>query len=784
MPQDTEGVAQMAADVDMDRSERCRIRVRGVVQGVGFRPFVFRLAQQLDLAGWVRNDGEGVEMEVQGAPGNLSALMARLMKEMPSLARIDAIEHEACAPLAQDRGFTIRRSESGAVTTAIGHDSTVCPDCLDELFDPTNRRWRYALINCTHCGPRYTLTGRLPYDRANTSMAGFVQCDACQDEYDAPAHRRFHAEPNACPDCGPQLSLLQADGVRVASHDPVADALLHLLTGHIVAIKGVGGFNLVCDARNPEAVERLRTRKVRGDKPFAVMVASVASARPYAKVSSEEAELLESAERPIVLLSKRSDADAHLWGVAPDLDQIGLMLPNSPLHYLLFHDEAGRPAGTDWLDEAQPMALVVTSANPGGEPLVIGNDEALERLSGIADLYLMHDREVLVRCDDSVARLSGGAPSFIRRARGYTPKAIRLTHKGPPTLAFGSYLKNTICLTRGDEAFLSPHIGDLSNPATCTAMDATAEHLMTVLACRPEWIACDRHPDVYATQAAHCYAEAHSLPLIAVQHHHAHIGAVLAEHGVDEPVLGLALDGVGLGDDGAAWGGELLRVDGAQFARLGHLQSLALPGGDRAAREPWRMAASALHAMDLSEDITERFGHLRGADRIGALLDAGTHCPPTTSMGRWFDAAAGLLGVCDVMHYEGEAAMRLESLAAEYGPALALPGGWHVDCDNRLDLMPTLLALRNTAEAHRGAAIFHATLVAALEAWVMATARSEGLRTVALGGGCFLNRLLTEGLSRRLTVRGLTVLRARQAPTNDGGLALGQAWVAIRSAMA
>ncbi|MBT0959777.1 carbamoyltransferase HypF [Denitromonas sp. IR12] len=772
----------MNADGTGARLARNRIRVRGVVQGVGFRPFVFRLAQQLDLAGWVRNDGAGVEMEVQGPPGNLSALLARMIKEAPPLARVDTVERADCTPLTGDRGFTIRPSEGGAVTTAIGPDTAVCPACLGELFDPANRRWRYALINCTECGPRYTLTRHLPYDRANTSMAGFVQCETCQDEYDAPAHRRFHAEPNACPDCGPQLALVQADGVRVASRDPVADALLHILTGHIVAIKGVGGFNLVCDARNPEAVERLRERKQRGDKPFAVMVANVASARQYARVGNAEAALLKAPERPIVLLDKLSDADMHLWGVAPDLDQVGLMLPNAPLHYLLFHDEAGRPSGTAWLDAPQPLALVMTSANPGGEPLVIDNTEALARLAGIADLYLMHDRDVLVRCDDSVARIADGAPAFVRRARGYTPQAIRIGRKGPPVLAFGSYLKNAVCLTRGDEAFLSQHVGDLSNAATCAAMDATVEHLMTVLACRPEWIACDRHPDSYATQAAHRFAEAHELPLIAVQHHHAHIGAVLAEQPVDEPVLGLALDGVGLGDDGTAWGGELLRVDGASFERLGHLAPLALPGGDRAAREPWRMAASALHAMGRSAEIAPRFAHQRGSERIGALLDAGTRCPPTTSMGRWFDAAAGLLGVCEVMHYEGEAAMRLEALASHYGPAFAQPGGWHIDAANTLDLMPTLAALTG-GDAPRGAAVFHATLVAALEAWVASTARAQGLRTVALGGGCFLNRQLAEGLSRRLSTRGLTVLRARQAPTNDGGLALGQAWVAIRAAM-
>lgn len=763
--------------------ERRHVRVRGVVQGVGFRPFVYRLAQELDLAGWVRNDAQGVEMEVQGLPGNISALLVRMVKEAPRLARVERVEtgHRALDP--DDRGFTIRPSRGGAVTTAIGPDTAVCPDCLAELFDPGDRRWRYPFINCTHCGPRFTITRELPYDRSNTSMAGFEQCEACHDEYDAPTHRRFHAEPNACPVCGPSLSYYRDDGVRVATRDPVADALLAILSGQIVAIKGLGGFNLVCDARNPEAVETLRTRKQRGDKPFAVMVLNTASAWHYASLNTDEEALLTDAARPIVLLDKRPAADQELWGVAPLLGQVGVMLPNNPLHYLLFHDEAGRPEGTAWLEDFHPLALVMTSANPGGEPLVIDNGEALEQLRGIADFVLTHDRDILVRADDSVTRVIDRRIATVRRGRGFTPQAISLGIKGPSVLATGSYLKNAVCLTRGDEAFLSQHVGDLSNPATCAAMDAAIEHLARVLACAPEWVACDLHPDAHATRVAHALAQERDLPLVEVQHHHAHVAAVLAEHGCHEPVIGLALDGVGLGDDGGAWGGELLRVHGAECERLGHLAPLRLPGGDRAAREPWRMAASALFDLGHGDLIANRFAHQRGADRLAQMLEKGTRCPATSSMGRWFDAVAGLLGVCDVMGYEGEAAMRLEALAAGYGPVLPVHHGWNIDARRRLDLHPLFAALVDEQSAERGAAVFHTTLMVALCEWVAAAARAEGIDTVVLAGGCFLNGLLTDGLARRLSNRGLTVLRAHQAPTSDGGLALGQAWVAIARAM-
>lgn len=769
--------------------ERRRLRVRGVVQGVGFRPFVYRLAQELGLSGWVRNDGGGVEIEVQGTPGNLSALIARMHGEAPPRARIDHLESDLRETDAGDRGFTIMASRRGEVTTAIGPDTAVCADCLRELFDPADRRWRYPFINCTHCGPRYTITRGLPYDRVNTSMAAFEFCVDCADEYGDPADRRFHAEPDACPACGPHLALLEGYGVTVATRDPVADTLLRLLCGEIVAIKGLGGFHLLCDARNPEAVARLRARKSREGKPFALMVANLASARHWAALSPTDERLLASPERPVVLCDKLPSVDRELDGVAPQLAWVGLMLPYTPLHYLLFHDHAGRPAGTGWLDMAQDLALVCTSANPGGEPLVIGNREATRRLMGVADAYLMHDRDIVVRCDDSVVRSlpsprAGDADmQFIRRSRGYVPSAVKLACKGAAVLAFGGFLKNTLCMTRGDEAFMSQHVGDLESAGACQALDEAAEHLRHILALEPEAVAHDLHPDFASTHAALAMAERLGIPAFPVQHHHAHIAAVEAEHRHLGPTLGLALDGTGLGSDGRAWGGELLQVDGPRFARLGHLAALPLPGADKAAREPWRMASAVLHLLGRGGEIAARFHREQAAWRMADLLAAGTRCPPTTSLGRWFDAAAGLLGVCERMGYEGEAAMRLESLATAHGPALPLPGGWRLVEDKdtpagTLDLLPLLAVLADERNAARGAALFHATLAAALEAWVLRATDVSGIRTVALSGGCFLNRLLSRDLGRRLAARGLAVLEARQVPPNDGGLALGQARIA------
>jgi hydrogenase maturation protein HypF len=725
----------------------------------------------------------------------------------------------------------------------------MCPDCLAELFDRADRRYRYAFINCTQCGPRYTIAHAVPYDRTHTSMAGFVQCSTCQAEYDDPLTRRFHAQPNACPECGPQLTLTSADGRALAAEDAVAATVARLASGQILAIKGLGGFHLACDARNANAVARLRQRKGREEKPLAVMVANAASALLLAEIDEAARWLLESRERPIVLLPKQATCDALLPGVAPGIAWLGVLLPYTPLHALLFHEAAGRPAGTAWLRERQPLVLIMTSANPGGEPLVIRNEEACRRLGSIADAVLMHDREILVRCDDSVVRhqprcarheagharleaqgtrheagdarleargasheaeQSGSPllrqsdaptfateapdlvstpadsrtwslaprPCFVRRARGYTPQAIRLPAGGPPVLATGAWLKSTVCITRGDEAFLSQHIGDLDNAPTCVAMEETVAHLLEVLEVQPAAVTHDLHPDFHSTRFAVQFAHVRDIPVYGVQHHHAHIAAVLAEHRVVKPALGLALDGMGLGNDGSAWGGELLRVNGMQMWRIGHLRPLPLPGGDRAAREPWRMACAALYALGRSGEIAARDPG-PAADAIRHMLARNLNCPLTTSAGRWFDAAAGLLRIKDTASFEGQAAMLLEGLAARHGPAAPLTNHFHIDADGTLDLLPLLGVLADATDAAEGAAVFHATLAEALATWVEVSADRERLDTVALGGGCFMNAILSDVLRHRLNKAGLWVLEAGQAPPNDGGLALGQALVGL-----
>jgi len=759
-----------------------RIRVAGVVQGVGFRPFVWRLARELDLGGWVRNDGAGVEIAAEGESANIALLLRRLRAEAPPLARVDSVEDCNATPEGADR-FSIMESRGGRAATSIGADVAVCAHCLSEMFDPRGRRWRHAFITCTHCGPRYTVTRALPYDRPQTSLAPFPLCPDCAAEYGAPADRRFHAETICCPACGPRLSLLDAQGQAIDG-DPIAASLRLLREGGIVAIKGLGGFHLACDARNAEAVARLRRRKQREQKPLALMAANVASLAPYALVAPQERALLESAERPIVLLRAQPGSAAALAGVAPGLIWLGVLLPTTPIHYLLFHEAAGRPAGTDWLSAAQELLLVMTSANPGCEPIVRDNNEAGARLAGIADAVLEHERDIVCRCDDSVIRPLGQGAQFIRRSRGYAPGAIRLAQAGPPVLAFGAQLKSGACVLRGGEAFMSPHIGDLDNAATCAFLDETVQRMLELLEVKPEIVAHDLHPDYYSTRAALDFAAAHGLPTLGVGHHHAHIAAVCAEHGVRAPVIGLALDGIGLGPDGSAWGGELLQLEAGRCERLGHLRPLPLPGGDRAAREPWRMAAGVLHETGRNADIAARLRQ-PGAGTIAAMLARDVNCPRTSSMGRVFDAAAGLLGLCTHMHYEAQAAMLLEQAATRHIEAQGWPrpmrDGWCIDAQGRLDLLPLLADLEPGADADRAAACFHATLAAALAAWVEHAAQARGLRTLAWGGGCFLNSLLSLRLRQNLEHAGMTVLAPLRLSPGDASIALGQAWVAMQS---
>jgi len=738
-------------------SRRLRLRVRGRVQGVGFRPFVHTLAQRHGLTGWVRNTPAGVVIEVEGA--GCDAFAAALPRAAPALVRIAAIECEAIAPAcggAAEAGFRILDSATdGALTAVIPPDVAVCDDCLDEVFSPADRRAGHAFVTCTNCGPRFTITRALPYDRAQTSMAGFAMCPACAADYTDPANRRYHAEPVACPACGPRL-------------DTAPEAILaRLRAGEVVAIKGLGGFHLAVDARNPAAVERLRRRKRRAGKPFAVMVANLASAERLAVLDAAERAALADAARPVVVVAARGVLPA---AVSDGLPTLGLMLPYTPLHWLIFHAAAGHPADPGWRARAQDLALVMTSANRAGEPLVTDEAGATTDLAGIADAVAGHDRAIVTRCDDSVVRVVAGAPVFLRRSRGHVPDPLPLAEDGPDVLALGALLKAAVCVTRGPEAVPGQHVGTLESAATIRFLRQSADHLAALLGVRPAAVACDLHPDYPSTRLA----ETMGLPMVRVQHHHAHLAAVAAEYGVTGPLAGLVLDGFGLGPDGTLWGGELLDMAGSGCARLGHLAPLPLPGGDRAARAPWRMAAAALHRLGRPpEAIAARFPAPEAA-AVARMLAAGPACPETTSAGRLFDAAAGLLGVRHENRFEGEAAMALEALCAR---PRVLAGGYTL-AGGVLDFAPLLHALDTCAPAE-GAALFHGTLAAGLVALVRARLPA-GRRHVALTGGCLANRPLAEALVAGLEGAGLSALIPRAVPPGDGGLSLGQALVARR----
>lgn len=748
------------AAANRSTAERIRVRVRGAVQGVGFRPFVYTLVTRYDLTGWVLNDGDGVLMEVEGR--NVHVFLKALKSSPPPLARIDDIGVESIPTKGED-GFVIHSSPEGLVSTGLPADAGVCDACLEELFDPTDRHYRYAFINCTHCGPRYTITKHLPYDRPQTSMSGFAMCPDCQTEYKAPLDRRFHAQPVACPACGPSLSM------------SVEDILKRLIAGDILAIKGLGGFHIVCDARNEEAVAKLRQRKNREEKPLAVMVANVASARTCVQANAAEAAQLSSVARPIVVLPK-SSSDTLAPSIAPGLDSIGVLLPYTPLHHLLFHEAAGRPSGTEWLSQVQDLALVMTSANPGGEPLVTNNEEAHRRLEGIADAIVSHNRDIVVRADDSVQRFIGGVPTFIRRARGYVPEPIKLAHPVKPGLAVGAHLKATVCVTRGDEAFVSQHIGDLDTPEALLFFEETVAHLLAITDVTPEWVAHDLHPDFFSTRFAQDFAAKHDIPAHAVQHHHAHVASVIAEHGLKGGVLGLALDGFGLGEgDGQAlnWGGEALIVDGFDYQRAGHLAPLPLPGGEAAFRAPWRIAAAVLKDHGREDEIATRFSQFGDVSVLMQMLKQNVNVVPSTSCGRLFDAAAGLLGVQPVASFDGQAPMKLEALVTE---PYVVDKTWSLN-DGVLDL-GVLLGRLADMDSVSGANAFHGTLIEALSNWAKNLADDAGLSQIVLSGGCVLNRVLTEGLQHNLRHSGFDVYRSHGVPPGDGGISLGQAHIA------
>ena len=751
-----------------------RIRLAGVVQGVGFRPFVWRLARELRLTGWVRTDAKGLEIEVRGHGEKIDLLVDRLQREAPPFSRIDSLHRRAAEASAPAEDFAILDSLGGRSATMIGPDTAVCRACLADMFDPKGRRWRYAFTSCAHCGPRYTVCQALPFDRERTSFKDFAVCNKCQAEFQRPHDRRLHTGGVCCPKCGPRLSLVDPLGKAIHG-DALANALALLKAGKILAIKGAGGFQLICDARNATAVALLRARKRQPARPFPVMFANALSATACVHVSVGEPGLLNLPERPIILLRKRTRCDAALPGVAPDLAWLGVMLPASPLHYLLFHEAAGRPEGTAWLDKSEELALAITSGNPAGEPPAIGNAEALQRLAGLADAFLLHDLEIVSRVEDSIACSGPGGLQLVRRSRGYAPRSVKLPFTTATILAFGAHDKSTLCITRGNEAFLSPHLGNLAEPSAAAALQEMAEHLLQVLDVAPALIAHDLDPASPATRLAIAMAAQRNMPLLGVQHHHAHVAAVLAEHHREGPVYALALDGYGLGDDGKIWGGELLRVDGAFYARLGHVVPFRLASGDHEAGQPWRLAAAILHALGRSDEIAQRFAGQPEAQRVAENLAGGVGAETTTSMGRLLDAAAGLLGICAVTRFNGQAGLLLEGLAERQGEVEPLADGWTIE-NGCLNLWPLFSALAEEKHAQHGAALFHATLAAALADWLLAVAPPGA--TVAASGGCLQNQVLGRALRSRLAQAGYHLVEARRIPPNDGGIALGQAWIA------
>ncbi|MFJ6480219.1 carbamoyltransferase HypF [Streptomyces sp. NPDC091682] len=768
----------------MEAVQRRRVTVRGVVQGVGFRPYVYTRATGLGLAGHVTNTPEGVVAEVEGAPAAVSRFCERLAADAPPLAVVDAVEHRE-VPVAGGTGFTIIASRTGGpARTLVSPDVATCTDCLAELADPADRRHRHPFITCTHCGPRFTIVTGLPYDRTHTTMAPFPMCPDCAREYGDPADRRFHAQPVACPSCGPRLRLLTGRPPRErAGADPVAGARRLLVAGAILAVKGLGGYHLACDATDAGAVAELRRRKARGDKPFALMARDLADVERFAHIGPEERALLTGGVRPIVLLRRRAGAGGP-DGVAPGAPDLGVMLPYTPVHHLLL----GLPG-----DPPGPRLLVMTSGNLAGEPIVTDDDEALERLADLADGWLTHDRPIHVPCDDSVVRVCDGETLTVRRSRGYAPLPLTLPVPVPASLAAGGDLKNTFCLGEGRRVWLSAHIGDMDDLATQYALEGAERQLESITGVAPVLLAADRHPGYRTTRWAERAAGAR--PLVRVQHHHAHIASAMAEHGrgPGRPVIGVAFDGTGYGDDGAVWGGEVLLADYAEFTRFAHLAYVPLPGGDAAVHRPYRMALSHLRAAgiertpDLPCTTACPPGELTVLER---QLERGLNCVPTSSMGRLFDAVSSLAGICHLAGYEAQAAIELEGAAlrasgADPGPGYAFdlhgapgPDGGPVTADPAPVLAAVVADVRAGTDPALIAARFH-TGVAALVATLCALARERhGLDTVALTGGVFANTLLSTECARRLGAAGFTVLRHGRVPPNDGGLSLGQLMVA------
>ena len=767
-------MVSVAPQRSRELTHRQRHTLGGIVQGVGFRPFVYRLAQELDLGGWVRNTPAGVEIEIQGSDSGLNSFGYALRHTLPPLAQVTS---HVCIdiPAGDDRSFAILPSGPGAADIRIAPDSALCRDCLTELFDPAERRYRYPFITCTNCGPRYSIITSIPYDRPNTTMAGFPLCHDCLREYLNPLDRRFHAQPIACHSCGPQVSLLTYSGEKIAARDAAVMQAVELLkAGEILAIKGIGGYHLAVDACNHDAVQRLRQRKKRDEKPFAVMAADLERARELAVTGEMEERLLSSPEAPIIIVRKRPGTGLSPL-IAPGNGWLGLMLPYAPLHHLLMRGNF--------------QALVMTSGNVASEPVAFEDHEALQRLGGIADYFLLHDRPIHIRSDDSVLRVFQGRPLFYRRSRGYAPRAVTLPFTVTPTLATGAELKSAVCLAAGNHAFLSQHIGDLQNQATFDSFGHTVAHLSDILSIRPETVACDLHPDYLSSR----FAEDSELPLTQVQHHHAHMASCMAENGLDGDVIGIIFDGTGYGPDGTVWGGEFLVGGYDGYRRAAHFRPVPLPGGDAAVREPWRMAMAYLYqaygetAFTLDHPVAR---HLPEQERplFAQMLRRGINSPLTSSCGRLFDAVAALINLRQVVSYDGQGAIELEALAesaegengGSYGYNIVSAG----EAPHQLDFAPLIgeiLADMNAGIPDSSIAYrFHATVAAGATELCLQLAASSGLERVILSGGVFQNRLLTEMIYTALSHKGLNVFTHHLVPPNDGGIALGQAAIAGR----
>jgi hydrogenase maturation protein HypF len=756
--------------------QRAAISVRGVVQGVGFRPFVYRLAAAHRLFGWVRNTSGKVEIEVEGGKTAIRNFLEELSIQAPPMARIEGIQTKYLSP----QGYTDFRIEE-SVSKAnqyqlVSPDIATCAECREEIFDPLNRRYRYPFTNCTNCGPRFTIIEDIPYDRPNTTMRDFKMCPRCQREFDDPLNRRFHAQPNACPECGPQLELVDAHGKKEKCADVIRKAAVLLIAGKIIALRGLGGFQLACDATNPATVNLLRARKHRPAKPFAVMASTIEDIMLHCRVSAAEAELLSSAQAPIVLLRWNTKFSDIASDVAPDLKYLGMMLPYTPLHHLLLR-AVGRP-------------LVMTSANLSEEPIAKDNDEAFIQLHAIADYFLVHNRGIYARYDDSVFIVAENKPVALRRARGYAPSPIHLPYQSKQILACGAELKNTFCLMRDDHAFVSQHIGDMENEETLEHFEHTVKLYQKLFRIEPEIIACDLHPEYLPSKyAAHIAAE-QGLPLIPVQHHHAHIVSCMAENGVETPVIGVAFDGVGYGTDGAIWGGEFLVADWHGFRRAGHFEYVPMPGGAAAINKPYRMALGYLYSLlgaDFSLDGLP-LGKINPVETaiIRQQIQQRINCPLTSSAGRMFDAVAALVGLSREVSYEAEAAVALEMQAPDrftktgiktYPYSFKEQNGVN---DVKLGKLFSAVVddVRNQVAVSAISLKLHQTVAQISVAMCRVVSQQTGIKQVALSGGVFQNRLLLQLTSDGLQQSGFQVFTHHLVPCNDGGLSLGQAVIA------